>query len=619
MTWQHLQAVVWLRWRLMVNEYRRAGAFNAVVMMIVMIGALVTAIPLFIACFVFGTYAIPKATPTHLLYAWDGVVVGFLLLWGTGLLTELQRSDPLSLAKILHLPVSANGAFLINYLSSLMRLSLIVFAPVMFGFSLALISVKGASLLPVLPLLAAFLLMVTALTYQFQGWLASLMSNPRRRRTVIMTATMFLVLIFQLPNLINILSPWGTQRHANRSTALSNEVAKLEHSLKAKEIDGPEYVRRLQEVMQEHKLTTERANREIMQRLEKTARLVNTVLPIGWLPLGVMSAAEGRVLPTVFGLLGMTLIGVVSLGRAYRATIALYQGEPINRKGRPTPDPALAPTANPRKPGTSLLEARLPGLSEPVSAIALGSLRSILRAPEAKMMLLTPLIMGVIFGSMLWNLWSQRFATPEPLRPMIAIGGMLFVFFGVLPLVGNQFGFDRDGFRVFVLSAAPRRDILLGKNLSYAPITLGMSAILLAAVQMFCPMRLDHFLAIAPQFVSMFLLFCLLANLLSIYTPIYIAGGSLKPKNPKLSTMLLQMLTLMFLFPLTQVPTLLPLGAEVLSTSLGWTKNAPVFLMLALAECAVVVLFYRLSLGWLGRLLQTREQIILETVTNRAP
>ena len=44
---------------------------------------------------------------------------------------------------------------------------------------------KGILLLPVLPALAAFLLMVTALTYQFQGWLASLMSNPRRRRTVI--------------------------------------------------------------------------------------------------------------------------------------------------------------------------------------------------------------------------------------------------------------------------------------------------------------------------------------------------------------------------------------------------------------------------------------------------
>ncbi len=60
----------------------------------------------------------------------------------------------------------------------------------MFGFALALVlTSRGSLLLRVLPLLAAFLLMVTALTYQFQGWLASLMSNPRRRRTVIVMIT----------------------------------------------------------------------------------------------------------------------------------------------------------------------------------------------------------------------------------------------------------------------------------------------------------------------------------------------------------------------------------------------------------------------------------------------
>ena len=40
-------------------------------------------------------------------------------------------------------------------------------------------------MLLLLPLLAAFLLMVTGITHQFRGWLASLMVNPRRRRTVI--------------------------------------------------------------------------------------------------------------------------------------------------------------------------------------------------------------------------------------------------------------------------------------------------------------------------------------------------------------------------------------------------------------------------------------------------
>ncbi len=203
MNWQHFTAFVWLRWRLLANQWRRGGAFNAVLMTIMAVGALVVSVPLCIGCFVLGLYAIPKAAPVHLLYVGDGLIVSFLFCWAIGLLTELQRTESLSLSKFLHLPVSVNGAFLINYLSSLMRLSLIAFVPMMFGFSLALIFSKGLSQWLVLPSLAAFLLMVTAPTYQFQGWLASLMSNPRRRRTVIVASTMIFLVITQLPNLIN--------------------------------------------------------------------------------------------------------------------------------------------------------------------------------------------------------------------------------------------------------------------------------------------------------------------------------------------------------------------------------------------------------------------------------
>ena len=92
-----------------------------------------------------------------------------------------------------------------------MRLSLIIFLPVMLAFALALVIVKGVSMLLVLPLLAAFVLMVTAVTYQFQGWLALLMSNPRRRRTVIMVTTLTFVLIVQLPNLLNFMATVGAR------------------------------------------------------------------------------------------------------------------------------------------------------------------------------------------------------------------------------------------------------------------------------------------------------------------------------------------------------------------------------------------------------------------------
>ena len=38
MNWEHFKAFVWLRWRLLYNQARRAGVFNAVLHMIVAVG-----------------------------------------------------------------------------------------------------------------------------------------------------------------------------------------------------------------------------------------------------------------------------------------------------------------------------------------------------------------------------------------------------------------------------------------------------------------------------------------------------------------------------------------------------------------------------------------------------
>ena len=330
--------------------------------------------------------------------------------------------------------------------------------------------------------------------------------------------------------------------------------------------------------MERHQLAAQQADRESAERWEQTARLVNMVLPVGWLPLGVMSAAEGRVLPSILGLLGMTLIGTASLWRAYRTTIGLYQGQPTNRKGRPTTRRAHAgerPEAG--RPAARGPSPRLVGTGLGHRAGGLSLARAVARGEddvadpgdhEPHLRLDAPR--------------SGVTILPESFRPLVAIGGMGVVLLGVLQLMGNQFGFDRDGFRVFVLCAAPRRDILLGKNLAFAPLALGMAAILLAIVQIVCPMRPDHFLAMFPQYVSMFLLFCICTNLLSIYAPVHIAAGSLKPSNPKLSTVLLQLVMFLFLFPLTQGATLLPLGIEALLRFQGLGTGVPICLLLSL-------------------------------------
>ena len=121
----------------------------------------------------------------------------------------------------------------------------------------------------------------------------------------------------------------------------------------------------------------------------------------------------------------------------------------------------------PRVAGAALfLEKKIPGLSEQATVIALATFRSLLRAPEAKMMLLSPIIMVVVFGSMLLTCAADMSVSARPLLPF---GSMAIVLLSMVALAGNQFGFDRNGFRSYVLSPVARRDILLGKNMAVAP------------------------------------------------------------------------------------------------------------------------------------------------------
>ena len=159
---------------------------------------------------------------------------------------------------------------------------------------------------------------------------------------------------------------------------------------------------------------------------------------------------------------------------------------------------------------------------------------------------------------------------------------------------------------------------MIGKNLSFAPLILGMALIILVALQAVSPMSWDHALAMIPQAISMFLVFCLLMNFLSIYAPVYVAAGSLKPSNPKVTIILLHMVTFMIIFPLTQGLLLIPLGTEMLLRFAGIAPGLPICLLLTLLECALVVVIYYFGSDGLGNLLQSREQKILEAVTAKA-
>ncbi len=609
MNWQHISTFIWLRYRLRVNQLKRGGIVNSILLALIAVTLVLAAIGLFIGGFSVGLFAFRSASPVVRLLVWDGFIGAFVISWMIGLMTELQRTDALSLDKFLHLPVSPVGAFIINYVSSLFSLSLVLFVPGMTGLILGEAFSDGPRMLLALPLLAAFILAVTGLTYQFQGWLASLMTNPRRRRTVIVMVTLSFVLIGQLPNLINIIRPWEikTIDHSVKYTEQMNELNK---ALVQGQMSRAEFEQKSREASDQFQANIESAKEQDAEKLLQTARVINTALPPAWLALGSADLAEGKYLPGFLGGLGMALAGSWGLWRAYRTTLRIYTGQ--NQGGeKKAVAPAATEEAQPN--GLRLIEWKLPGVSDRVAAVAVAAFRSFLRAPEAKMALILPVVLVLVFGSIFTSMKSPP---PVAVRPLFAFGAIATVLLAAVQLVGNQFGYDRAGFRAYVLSPIHRRDILLGKNLAVAPFIFGLIGLALVGLECVCPMRIDHFLAAFAQATAMFLLFCLLANSVSILAPIPIAAGALQPSQVKF-TQVLAHLVLMFLFPLAYGPLLLPLGIEVLLSELTGIKVLPIALPLMIGMTVGAAFVYRRGMNALGQLLTNREQKILEAVTSK--
>ena len=604
---EHLQAFLWLRWRLRVNQFRKAGAINTAFFFVIVAGALSAAVGLLVTGFLVGLLALPDAPPAVHLLVWDGVVVALLFCWSIGLLTDLQRSEGLALDKVMHLPVSPSGAFLINYLSSFFSLTLVTFVPGMVGLIVGQVCAGSASMLLALPLLAAFVLALTAVTYQFQGWLASLMTNPRRRRTVIVAVTAGFILLVQVPNLLNMMRPWGAgaaapvNRWTEQRTAL---VAELE----AKKITVEEYQRREQELQKEFIETQAGASERALAEAERIGRLASVVVPPGWLALGAADLAAGAAAPALLGTLGLGLIGAASLRRAYRTTLRLYTGEFSGQGRHAAPAPAV-----PFDPSrVRLMERRLPWVPEQASAVAVAALRSLTRAPEVKMALVAPLIMVAVFAG---GALSADVTPPAALRPLVAFGaGAMGLLLCGVQLLGNQFGYDRTGFRAYVLSPVPRREILLGKNLAVAPLAVGTGLLLQLIAGAVFPMRVDHYPAAAAQLVSAYLLFCLLANALSILAPVPMAAGSMQPSQVRMVPVLLQMAFLLAV-PFAVAPVLIPVGIEVLLAEFADVRGLPVSLVLSLFLLVGTAYLYRAVLKWEGDWLAVQEQRVLEAVT----
>jgi hypothetical protein len=572
-----LRTIIWLRWRLSRNQWSRGGLFNAVLTMIVAVAFLVLGIVCGIAGVLVGFFLLAEASPVKLLVAWDVFAGLFLFVWMIGLVSEIQRSETIDISRMLHLPISLKDIFFVNYLASHLTLSIILFLPLMLGLCLGLILGRGGFMIGLVPVVLGFVFMISAWTYCLRGWLVTLMMNKRRRRAIIAGVTFGFILLTQVPYMISHLQHDRKQRGSETTQSAPTDEQTMARP------DTPD-----------------------KKTLPRVVLLAHHFVPFLWVGNGAMSLAQGNVWPAVLGTVGGFGIGALGLRRAYRSTLRFYQGQAISKR--------TVKKAKAEKPvgGRTFLEKQLPGVPEEAAASALAFFRAYSRAPEVKMSLVTNFVMLLVFGVMIF---VRRSATiGDDVKPFIATGSIVFMFLGMSQLVYNQFGFDRSGFRTLVLLPAPRKYILLGKNIAFLPTVCGIGFVLLVLVKIAMNISLIVVLAGGLQLLAAFLLLSMMGNLYSVLVPYRVASGSLKPTKTSTKTSLLIFVSRL-LFPTIMAPIFLPAAMGLLWSRVVWLPAEPTNLFFSVALLGLLVFFYRLSLNPLGNLLQKREKDILQVVT----
>ena len=597
-----LKTMMWMRSRILVNRLKRSGKLSKALVSIVLLLSVALAIGLFFLAFFWGITDMGSVEAVHILWIWIVLASIFLFFWMIGLMTELQRSDGMSFKNLLHLPISLEWVFLFNYLSSFISLSILIFLPPMLGLAFASIYLFGAKMILSLLLILGFFAMVTALTYQLRGWLARLMEDKRRGRNVIMAVTFCFVLLIQVPNLINVSFNRGESRSQRQLNRLEMNAQK----------PGSEQAAVIEKL---EALKAERAQSQA--RIQEMVSVGSIVIPLGWLPYGMKASFEERWLPGILCIFGMFLIAGISLASSFRATMtAIVDGGGNTRaaKGAKKNATVDAITTDRSKTKPPLVERNFPWASEEVSAVSCAGLQSLFRAPEAKMMLLSPVIMIGLFTFML--LKNPIRSEMDAYLPAMSLGAITMSLLSLQQLLQNQFGLDRDGFRAYLLTPVPRYRILLGKNLALAPIALTLGIISLLILQLLVGMGLQYFLSAILQLGSTFLILSMIGNQISILGPMRLKDIGMKTSGAKLRTIILQMLCF-FLIPISLSPLLLPWLAEHLLADYTWISWLPIFFIGHAVEFFVMIMIFRWALRHQGNLLQSREQNILDTLTRK--
>lgn len=182
---------------------------------------------------------------------------------------------------------------------------------------------------------------------------------------------------------------------------------------------------------------------------------------------------------------------------------------------------------------------------------------------------------------------------------------------------GNMFGYDRAGFRAFVLSPMDRRHLLMGRNLAYAPLVAALS---LGSTLVFCVLyQVGWVMAIHTMLISLSMLapYLLVMNWMAILTPFPMASGSVQPKHFDFGAVVLN-LVLSMILPFILGVSLIPLGVQYLVGEWvpAW-RGWPVGILLSVLLLIAGGWMHRKVLPNQAKLLEKREKELLRIVTSK--
>ena len=515
-----------------------------------------------------GMYFLPRTLrgeeASWLLMFYVDIYLGlFLLVWVSSLLMEIQRADFVDFRKMLYLPVSLKMVFAMNSLSSVISPMTMFFVFPVLGLTLGLVRDFGMLSWLVLPLAAAFFLMLNSWTYYFRGWLAVLMENKKRRRFLMVFLPFLVFAVAQAPNLM------FTATRGLRTQNKSHRGVQTES---------------LQEVL----------------------FTVNKIVPVGWFPYGAQALQQRDLSSLSFCFLGLLSLGAIGLVKGYRSTWNYYLGVQTLRK----------PTSNESKQDKGKRKRRLfalniPYLQSDTSALTLACFLGYLRHPRVRMQMAVGLFMPLIFLVIFHKGMSdspKMFAWHGKALPLLLV---------VLPMLNmsvfvfSVFGNSPREFQAYLLFPIEKRKLIAAKNLALFPFVGGIHLLIVSTGAILLSLSCLEIVNLLIQIVPLYLLFCIGGNFSSIYLPYRIRMETMG-RSKSMSGSFLTDLFFLTLVPILLLPSVVCLLIDSFLERFTHYDGFSIGLILSVLYFAGVTLIYLKSLRWAAARLADRQFTVLD-------